>query len=302
MSFEEAIATVMRLNVAAEGLAALGARLRADVEGIELDPEVSAALDPVVRELGIALDGLSPDERATLLRSVHGFQRQATELLEDPGRAPGWACEDPDVLLAVGRSSIAIAGLIASVAPQLDGLERALGRDGAVVCDVGAGVAALSIAFCQTFPRARVVGLEPWEPALRLAQDQVARAGLCDRIELRRIPVEQLGDADAFDAVWLPGPFLPEAILPAALTRSLAALKPGGWLLFGLYPPPPERLGQLLTALRTVRSGGSPGAPDELAKLVTQAGFTEVHTVERRWEAPLLLLAGRRTPQAVATE
>jgi hypothetical protein len=302
MSFDEAMATLMRLNAAAEALAALGACLRADVEGIELNPEVAAALEPVVHELGIDLGELSPDERGTLLRSVRGFHRQATDLLADPGRAPGWAFDDTDVLQAVGQSSIAIAGLIARAAPQLAGLEQALAREGALICDVGAGVAALSIALCQTFPQVRVIGLEPWEPALRIAGQQVAQAGLSDRVELRQIPVEQLANGDAFDAIWLPGPFLPEAILPAAFTRSLAALKPGGWLLFGLYPPPPDRLGQRLTALRTVRSGGSPRPPDELAELVNQAGFTDVQTVERTWEAPLLLLAGRRTVQTIAGE
>jgi SAM-dependent methyltransferase len=293
MTFDETMATVMRLNVAAEALAALGARLRVDVEGIELDPAVAAALDPVVDQLGVHLDELSSEERTTLFRSIHNFHRQSTDLLEAPGRPPGWTFEDPDVLLAVGRSSAAIASVIAHVAPQLDGLEQALARDRAAVCDVGAGVAALSIALCQTWPHLRVVGLEPWKPALRVAEEQVAQAGLADRIELRQIAVEQLADVDAFDAVWLPGPFLSPAVVPAALTRSLAALKPGGWLLLGLYPAPPDPLAQRLTTLRTVRSGGSPSAPDELAKLVTHAGFTGVHTIERTWEAPLLFLAGR---------
>jgi SAM-dependent methyltransferase len=294
MTFDDAMAIVMRLNVAAEALAALGARLRADTDGIALDREVDGALEVVVRELGVEPSQLSPDERVTLLRSIRGFHRQATDLLEDPGRAPGWAFEDPDVLLDVGRSSIAIAGLIARVSPQLDGLEQALTREGAVICDVGAGVAALSIALCEIWPQLRIVGLEPWEPALRIAQEQVAQAGFLDRIELRLQAVEQLADADAFDAVWLPGPFLPPAILPAALNQSLSALKPGGWLLFGVYPPPPDPLAQRLTALRTVRSGGSPASPDELAELVSAAGFTDVDTVEQTWEAPLLFLAGRR--------
>lgn len=299
MTFDEAMATVMRLNVAAEALAALGARLRAGVEVIELDPAVAAALESVVQELGVDLNELSPQEHQTLIRSIRGFHRQATDLLEDPGRAPGWAFEDPDVLLAVGLSSIAIASLIAQVAPRLDGLEQALAREGATICDVGAGVAALSIALCQTWPQLRVVGLEPWEPALRIAKQRVAEEKLADRIELRKIAVEQLVDVDAFDAVWLPGPFLPAAVLPDALAQSLAALKPGGWLLFGLYPPPPDPLAQRLTTLRTIRSGGSASTPNELAKLVTQAGFSDVHMIERTWEAPLLFLVGQRPAHSV---
>jgi hypothetical protein len=83
-------------------------------------------------------------------------------------------------------------------------------------------------------------------------------------------------------------------VLPAAFARSLAALKPGGWLLLGIYPTSPDRLAQRLTVLRTVRSGGSSAGPDELLKLIADAGFAEVQAVERTWQAPLAFLAGRR--------
>jgi hypothetical protein len=46
----------------------------------------------------------------------------------------------------------------------------------------------------------------------------------------------------------------------------------------------------------------TPASARAACPLVNQAGFTEVHTVERTWEAPLLFLAGRRTVQAIATE
>ena len=47
------MATMARLAASAEALAALAARLRADVEDIALHPEIEAALDGIVAELGV---------------------------------------------------------------------------------------------------------------------------------------------------------------------------------------------------------------------------------------------------------
>jgi 2-polyprenyl-3-methyl-5-hydroxy-6-metoxy-1,4-benzoquinol methylase len=177
---DELMAEVGRLVASAEALAALGARLRADAEGIGLDPAVAIALDRAVSELNLDLMIAAMYARA--------FLRQALDLLEDPGRAPGWSYEDPVILLSLGHASASIAAIIARLAPTLDGLDAALERDGAVFCDVGAGVGALSIALCRTWPRLRVVGLEPWPPSLRIAEQEVSAAGLSDRIDVRRFP------------------------------------------------------------------------------------------------------------------
>jgi hypothetical protein len=50
---DELMAEVGRLVASAEALAALGARLRADAEGIGLDPAVAIALDRAVSELNL---------------------------------------------------------------------------------------------------------------------------------------------------------------------------------------------------------------------------------------------------------
>ena len=85
--------------------------------------------------------------------------------------------------MSIGSSSIARSD-IAEIAPALDGLEDALQRDGAVFLEVGAGVAALSIALCETWPGLRVVALEPGRPALALAEAQVRSSAVGERIEL----------------------------------------------------------------------------------------------------------------------
>ena len=211
-SIDEAMGTVMRLGIAAEALAALGARLRADVDEIELDREVAAGLDEVIDRLGVDVVAMTPEERRRIAMSAQALLMQAADVLGDPGRPPGWAFDDPAILLSTGWLSAGIAHDIAEIAPALDGLEDALHRDGAVFLDVGAGVAALSIALCETWPGLRVVGLEPWRPALALAEAQVSSSDVGERIELRAAGVEDLRDDVAFDAAWLAGPFVPPPV------------------------------------------------------------------------------------------
>src|SRR5689334_7815787 len=275
MSFDHAMTTLARLTASAEALAALGARLRAETEGLKLDPAIAAAVDGVVSELGVDPDALTPTERGTVALFARAFLRQAGDLIDHPERPPGWGYEDPVVLLSLGRGSASIVSAFATV-PELVAL---LGREGAALLDVGAGVAAL----CRAFPALKVVGLEPWGPALRLGQREISDAGLSARIELRAQRVEELADVDAYDVAWLAGPFLPPAIVPAALKHTFASLKPGGRIVFGLYAGPPDPLAQRLVALRTIRSGGHNATSDELVSALDAAGFEDARELERCW-------------------
>jgi SAM-dependent methyltransferase len=290
VTFDHAMATLARLTASAEALAALGAALRADTEGLALDPAVAAAVDGVVAELGIDPEALTPPERGTIALFARAFLRQAADLIDHPERPPGWGYEDPVVLLSLGRGSASIVSAFAQ-APEL--VER-LSRDGAALLDVGAGVAALSVEFCRAFPGLRVVGLEPWPPALRLGQLELADAGLSGRIELRAQRVEELADDGAYDVAWLAGPFLPPPIVPVALRRTFVALRPGGRVVFGLYAGPPDPLAQRLVALRTIRSGGHPATGDELAAALSSAGFAGARELERTWAAPVRLIVARK--------
>lgn len=290
MSFDRAMTTLAGLTASAEALAALGARLRADTEGLALDPAIGAAVDGVVAQLGVEPDALTPTERGTVALFARAFLRQAADLIDHPERPPGWGYEDPVVLLSLGRGSASIVSAFAAV-PEL--VER-LSRDGAALLDVGAGVAALSVAFCRAFDGLRVVGLEPWGPALRLGQREISEAGLAGRIELRAQRVEELADREAYDVVWLAGPFLPPAIVPAALRHSLSALKPGGRVVFGLYSEPADDLARRLVALRTIRSGGHPSTGPELVEALEEAGFEGARELEPTWTAPVRLVVASR--------
>src|ERR1700754_4927777 len=145
MSFEHAMTTLARLTASADALAALGARLRGDTEGLARGPAIAEAVDGVVAELGVDPDALTPTERGTVALFARAFLRQAADLIDHPERPPGWGYEDPVVLLSLGRGSASIVSAFAEV-PEL---VRLLSRDDATLLDVRAGVAALSVAFCR---------------------------------------------------------------------------------------------------------------------------------------------------------
>lgn len=296
MELDDLMATTQRLNLAVETLAAIGARTRAGLADLHLDPAIAAHLDHVVSAAGLdpaAVDRLPPEARQAALGAIQAFFAQAADLLAHPEHPPGWRYEDPAVIESQGRASAAIAGLVAGFAARLGDLGDRLAAPGTTFLDVGAGVGWLSIAMARTFPELTVIGLDIWAVALERARHNVAEAGLDDRIEVREQDVTLLDDLEAFDLVFLPGPFLPAEVVPVALHRSAAALRPGGWTLLGLYAGPPDPQAQALIDLRVIRSGGHPWRIDEAAEALTKAGYTDVHPVERTWQLPMTFVAGR---------
>lgn len=49
-----------------------------------------------------------------------------------------------------------------------------------------------------------------------------------------------------------------------------------GWVVFGLFASPPDPLGQALTDLRVVRSGGHPWSNEDVECKMRDAGFGEI--------------------------
>jgi precorrin-6B methylase 2 len=287
---------VAELNTSTEALAALGAALRLRVSGQQAPPLVQACLDEVVEALGLseALDAAGPEELAAVLAPIRALFLQSVDLLTDPTRAPGWTYTDVELLESLGRNSAAFAEVVGSVlARELDGLAEAMAAPGVTFLDVGVGVAALAIAMCRRFPGLRVVGIDPWDVPLQLARRNVAAAGLEDRIELRQQSLEELSDRDAFDLVFLAGPFLGERAVEAARDRMLPAVRPGGWVLFGMYRGG-GALETALARLRTARSGGAVLDAEEAESVLSAAGFTSVRTLAAELGIPSQLAVGRR--------
>ena len=164
---------------------------------------------------------------------------------------------------------------------------------GARLLDVGTGTGWLAIALARTFPQASITGIDIFEPAMRLARHNVTTEALSDRVSIVGQDITTMDAADQFDAVWLPLPFLPKAIVPTAIASAAKSLRPGGWLLPGTFAGPPDQLGRILTDLRIRRSGGHPWTPDDITTMMTDAGLTEARHVPRTWPAPLELLAAQ---------
>jgi ubiquinone/menaquinone biosynthesis C-methylase UbiE len=214
-----------------------------------------------------ALDALRGGIRSDLMQA-NAYLDSATR-----GARRGWRHEDPVLLQAQGDNSSQFAfGLARRIAPQLGDLSARLASPGARLLDVGTGVASLSIALCRAFPHASVVGLDVADVPLSLARQNVARAGLEERVELRKLAAQDLRDEAAFDLAWLPSIFLPSEVVPAAIARVRAALRPGGYLLMpalsASVPAPRRELAELLLEL-----WGHVLEADTARRLLSDAGF-----------------------------
>ncbi|HJV29056.1 MAG TPA: class I SAM-dependent methyltransferase [Gaiellaceae bacterium] len=191
------------------------------------------------------------------------------------------------LLEAQGSASGVVARLIA---------DAGLGTAGARILDVGTGVGGLAVAFATRFPESTIVGIDPWEPALALAREKVASAGLDGRVTLLNATVQELDDPDGFDLAWLPSFFIPEPVLDEAIARIHTLMRPEATLVFGMYDVTDEEpLASAVHDLFTVRAGGSLVYPEDALARLRHAGFDGTRELERDWDAPLRLVVGRRS-------
>lgn len=298
MGTDAVLKVTMPMLGMAEAASALGASLRLRRDGRTAGPELAARLDGVLDAFGIRDDvnALEAHETEALLGIVEGFLAQAALFVVEPERT-GWHQSDPSILIAQGQSSVLVADILRRfVVPSLGGdLSRRLEGAGASFLDVGVGVGALSVAVCRSWPSLRVVGIDPWEPALELAREQVAAAGLQERIELRAAVAETFEDVDEYDLAWVPTFFISDDVLERVIDRVHAALRPGGWAALVMYARPGDPFRDALAGLRTVRQGGSLRTPREMAALLERADFGDVDVhVDSAWALPMVFVCGRR--------
>ena len=287
MPFEDVMTTMSRWLVATEALAAVGAELvllQAPAPG---HPEVTGALQAVSAAAGLPdLGELPPPQREMLIGLIRMGLRQAADLMDDPGRPPGWTFTDPAILQGWGRGSAMVPAALAAAAPELGGVRSFL--------DVGTGVGLLAVAAAGVWPQAAVVGIDIWGPALDAAAANVRAAGLADRITIRDQDVTALDDVDAYDCAWFPTFFVTEAVFEAAMPRLCRAVRPGGWLVLGRMAPPPDPLAQATFALRTIRGGGTEFDAKRLITSLETAGCTAVRVLPRQDPSPLEYVIGQR--------
>jgi len=276
MSFESLMGASQYLSASVEALAALGAQLRLLQNGDDGDSRIRTLLNEVAQAIDPQLlEDIDRNQQATALVLIQTTFRQALDLLENPERAPGWRYQDPDILQSQGQLSRLIVHWIEAVAAQRPELAEVLRQPGAFL-DVGTGVGSLAIEAARSWPTSRVVGIDPWEPALTLARKNLAYSGVADRVEFRPQHLERLEETATFTVAWVPGPFISAEVVDRALEHVRRALKPGGWLIFGLYPLPSAPLERALTRLRIVRSGGHPWTPGEVEEKLRALAFEQI--------------------------
>lgn len=286
MAFEDVMGTVMRWATATEALAALGAELALQQPDAQATPEIVSALQAVSAAGGLTdLGELPPPQAAMVLGMIRLYLHAASDLVDQPDRAPGWTFTDPAILDGMGRGSAMIPMLIASAHPELADVKSFL--------DVGTGVGLLAVAAANVWPAASIVGIDPWSVSLDRARANVSHAALDDRITLRSQELANVDDVDAFDCVWIPTFFLTEPALAEGLPAIVRALRPGGWVVLGLNRPTPDALANATSALRWIRGGGAMLDADQAHKLLAGAGFESVETATLPGPAPLALVLGQ---------
>ena len=299
MTIDRIREVVSRLDTSAAALAVIAAAIDAKENDAPLDPTLAPLADGVLSALGLdgAIDGAAPGELRALLTQIRSFSHLNGELLRAEGRRPGWHHTDPDFLHEFASLTRAMpTGLRCKIAPSLDGLAARLDSTDASFLDVGVGVGVLAIEMARTFPSLRIVGIDPWMPALSHARANVTREGLDGRIELREQGGEDLTDEGAFDLAWVASPFIPERVIRRVVERVLGALRPGGWLLFATPKPVVDPLGAAVARFRQRTFGGALLSVSDCEAMLRDIGYAEVRALPGPPEAVAAIVAARRAP------
>ena len=104
--------------------------------------------------------------------------------------------------------------------------------EGRTVVDIGSGAGGIAVLLADRYDAARVIGLDVEETVVAHARAKAERAGLADRIEIRRVEPGPMPLADAsVDIV-----FSKDSIVHIPDKEALAAdafrvLRPGGWFV-----------------------------------------------------------------------
>ncbi|WP_210493341.1 SAM-dependent methyltransferase [Microvirga antarctica] len=209
--------------------------------------------------------------RAPLLQAEHFRKHLAERTLN----LEGWTHTDPAVIEAQGILTRLWTKAAIAKLRYLPGLAERLNRGGALL-DVGAGAAGLSITLCQAFPALTATALEPASAPAAIGEHQIRSAGLGDRIKLRRQRVEEIEDVAAFDLVFLPQMFLPDAVIDPALAALFRAMRPGAWVLVPVMARRGQDLPSAIARLKTLLWGGNARDVDMVAERLAAAGFAPV--------------------------
>ena len=206
----------------------------------------------------------------------------------------GWVEQDDETLLAQGDASgCFVQSMLSILFQRLPDLEERMRSPGARFLDVGVGTGGMACALAEALPCLSIVGVEPFDRALRLASQRVADRGLQERVSLAAYGVEALDAEETFDVAWLPAPFIPLPAFTAGLPRLYRALRPGGWILVGMGRLEGSGLSGEVTRWQTELIGGTPLTPGEARTLLVQAGFADFVILDTPPGTPVVVAARR---------
>jgi len=296
-SGEEEGAHLNALHEAVWELAAIALGLR---DPATTDREQRRAAEQVLVEAGLMVESASGPRPARGVAEAAGGEESglaaqaATGILQSAALLSGasaWTCQDDEAILAQGRASAQGAQAFKVFAvPMMEGLGDLLSASSPVMLDVGVGVGAMAVAYCEAFPGLREVGLDVFPRALELAQRTIDQAGTADRIEVRYQVVAALARVQPRLAA---GP-----VRPSSGDRGRAATHgwragPGGWLVVGHGKFAHQGLSNALTRFQTVAFGGTAINGDELQDVLRGVGLEQVATLPTPEGAPRITV-GRR--------
>jgi hypothetical protein len=291
-TLHEAVWELVAIAMALRDPASADSELRAAAESVLLEAGFMVEDSPGVRPAPGLAEATGEDVTKLAAQAASGILQSAAVL----SGADAWTAQDDQAILAQGASSAQAAeGFKAFAVPMLDGLGDLLSDPSPIMLDVGVGVAAMAIAYCEAFPGLRVVGLDVFPRALELARSTIERVGMANRIELRCQDVATLEDEAVFSLAWLPSPFVPRAAINAGLPRMVDALVPGGWLVVGHGKFGGPGLSDALTRLQTIAFGGTPLTDNDARILLRHVGLQQIATLPTPTGVPGITV-GRKPP------
>lgn len=300
MSEQLLTALIRDLNRSVLALATVGAALHLREAGKPPHPALSEPMSATLAAIGMpTADTVDDTEARQAYGLIRTFFHEALSLMEEPERDPGWRFEDPAILQGIGTSS---ASMVTRMTRLGDGRPwlAALFRDHGAFLDVGTGVGGVALAAASAWSSMRVTGIDVWPPSLALAEQNRQSSGHADQVAFRHQAVETLADQGIYSVVWVPTPFLSAACLVGALPRLHESLRPGGAIIAGLQPPPPDSLGDALARLRTLRNGGHVWDGEALVAQLSAAGFTDVEWPSG--QQGMQFVIGRRPPVSATSD
>ena len=155
---------------------------------------------------------------------------------------------------------------------------------GLEVMDIGCGIGGIDVLLAREYGAKSVTGLDIEEPLVKRSRERAEKAGLSDRLTFQLVEPGPFPFAEAsFDAVFSKDSMIHIPDKPTLFVDVLRVLRPGGiflasdWMQSAAGPNSPE----MATFVETSGLSFAMGIADDLPAMLTAAGFTGIHMVDR---------------------